>query len=164
MYGPTEAFKAAGCSATNLGACEVTESAVPADWASPDFDDLGWEQATEHTLRQSAGDATRTMAMVSAAPLRNWVVWNIPASVTSLVSGNPESIGDEGSNKDGAEIGYTPPCSPGDAVHDYTIRIYALSASPEDLGSGDNLSVGWDEFIAAVESLSMGMAEISFTN
>ena len=84
--------------------------------------------------------------------------------MTSLAAGNPESVGNEGSNKDGIEIGYTPPCSPGDAVHEYTIRVYALSASPEALGSVDNISVGWAEFVAAVESLSLGMTEFSLTN
>ena len=71
-------------------------------------------------------------------------------------------MGNEGSNQDGVGIGYTPPCSPGDAVHDYTIRVYALSAAPEALGSDDHLSVGWTELVNAVEPLSLGMAEISF--
>lgn len=97
-------------------------------------------------------------------PSHYWEIWNIPATVAALESGNPESIGDEGSNKDGVEVGYTPPCSPGDAVHEYTIRVYALSAAPEALGTGDNLSVGWEEFVAAVEPLSLGMAELSFSN
>lgn len=96
-------------------------------------------------------------------PSHYWVVWNIPASVTTLEAGNTASVGSEGSNKDGVEIGYTPPCSPGDAVHEYTIRVYALSAAPQDLGLDDNISVGWAEFVAAVEPLSLGMAEISFT-
>ena len=95
-------------------------------------------------------------------PSHYWVVWNIPASVTALEAGNADGVGNEGSNKDGVEIGYTPPCSPGDAVHEYTIRVYALSAAPEDLGPDDNLSVGWTEFVDAVEPLSLGMAEISF--
>ncbi|SVE10039.1 uncharacterized protein METZ01_LOCUS462893, partial [marine metagenome] len=56
------------------------------------------------------------------APSHYWLVWNIPASSLGLDEGNPESVGDEGSNKDGVEIGYTAPCSPGDAVHEYTIR------------------------------------------
>ena len=97
-------------------------------------------------------------------PSHYWLVWNIPSTINSLDAGNLESIGNEGSNKDGVAIGYTPPCSPGDAVHEYTIRVYALSAAPEALGSSDNVSVGWAEFVAAVEPLSLGMTEFSFTN
>ena len=51
LYGPTEASESAGCSATNLDACEVVESEIPADWANPDFDDSNWEQATEYSAQ-----------------------------------------------------------------------------------------------------------------
>ena len=38
-----------------------------------------------------------------------------------------------GSNKDGTAISYTSPCSPDAATHEYTITIYALSATPASL-------------------------------
>ena len=91
-------------------------------------------------------------------------MWNIPSSEEGLSEGNTSSIGDEGSNKDGAAIGYTPPCSPGDAVHEYTIRVYALGEAPEELGDADNLSVGWAEFEAAVVPKSLASDDISFVN
>jgi len=33
------------------GACAFDETAIPADWTSPDFDDSTWPTATEHTER-----------------------------------------------------------------------------------------------------------------
>jgi hypothetical protein len=51
LYGPTEASEAAGCNANNLDACAVSESAIPDGWADVDFDDSGWEQATEHSAQ-----------------------------------------------------------------------------------------------------------------
>ena len=51
LYGPTEASEAAGCSADNLDACEVTDSGVPDGWSNADFDDSGWEQATEYSAQ-----------------------------------------------------------------------------------------------------------------
>ncbi len=33
------------------GACAFEETAIPADWASPDFDDSAWPAATEHSER-----------------------------------------------------------------------------------------------------------------
>ena len=50
-YGPTEASEGAGCSADNLDACEVVESAIPDGWADVDFDDSAWEQATEYSAQ-----------------------------------------------------------------------------------------------------------------
>ena len=124
----------------------------PLSWSNPP------EGTTEYALimYHYPDDSVET-------PSHYWEVWNIPSSVTSLESGNPLSVGNEGSNKDGVGTGYTPPCSPGDAVHHYTIRVYALSESLEALGSSDNLDVGWTEFIAAVEAISLGYAEVSFT-
>ena len=139
---------------------------LPADYAcSRD----GGGDLSPHLSRSGAPEGVSKYALVmyhypqgqTDSPSHYWVVWNIPASVTTLEAGNADGVGNEGSNKDGVEIGYTPPCSPGDAVHDYIIRVYALSAAPEALGSDDNLSVGWTELVNAVEPLSLGMAEIS---
>lgn len=51
LYGPTEASEAAGCSGTNLDACEVTDAGVPDGWANADFDDSGWQQAREYSAQ-----------------------------------------------------------------------------------------------------------------
>lgn len=48
-YGPTEASDATGCGPSNLEACEVEETAIPTDWATPGFDDSAWYGAVEYT-------------------------------------------------------------------------------------------------------------------
>lgn len=97
-------------------------------------------------------------------PNHYWLLWNIDSSVSSLSRGNAESVGTEGSDKDGVGTGYTPPCSPsGSGAHEYHIRVYALSGTPSALGSVDTVDVGYDEFISAVTPLSLATGELSFT-
>ena len=59
-----------------------------------------------------------------------WVVYNIPASVTSLPK-NMTGIGTLGTNSVSKRQEYTPPCSkgPGDKIYIYT--VYALSTRPQ---------------------------------
>jgi phosphatidylethanolamine-binding protein (PEBP) family uncharacterized protein len=59
----------------------------------------------------------------------NWVLYGIPASVTSLAQGTA-GVGTAGKSTDGPELRYYAPCStgPGDKV--YTFTLYALSAAP----------------------------------
>jgi phosphatidylethanolamine-binding protein (PEBP) family uncharacterized protein len=59
----------------------------------------------------------------------NWVLYGIPADVTSLPEGGA-GIGIAGLTSDGPELRYYPPCSsgPGDKV--YTFTLHALSGSP----------------------------------
>jgi phosphatidylethanolamine-binding protein (PEBP) family uncharacterized protein len=98
-------------------------------------------------------------------PNHYWLLWNIDPSVTQLAQGNPESIGVEGSNKDGVGTGYTPPCSPaGSGTHTYTLRVHALSGSPTALGSSDSVAVTYDAFMAGIEPLVLGTGQLSFTN
>ena len=40
-------------------------------------------------------------------PSHYWLVWNIPADTRSFSRGNPESIGNEGGDKDKRYVGYT---------------------------------------------------------
>ena len=59
----------------------------------------------------------------------NWVLYNIPATVTGLAR-NSNSIGTLGVGSDGPSVAYQPPCSQGPGLKLYTFTIYALSASP----------------------------------
>lgn len=92
-----------------------------------------------------------------------WLLWNIPADIRSLARGNPESIGDEGSDKDGVTTGYAPPCSPDDEVHVYTLRLFALSGDP-GLGDADDLTVDWAVLTEAIDGLILDEAELGFTD
>lgn len=97
-------------------------------------------------------------------PNAYWLLWDVPADTTSLSRGNTESVGHEGSDKDGVGTGYTPPCSPGgDVTHDYTIRLYALSEAA-GLTDGDDLLVDWTALTTALESITLETAELTFVN
>jgi phosphatidylethanolamine-binding protein (PEBP) family uncharacterized protein len=98
-------------------------------------------------------------------PNHYWLLWNIAGAVTSLARGNPESVGTEGSNKDARGTGYTPPCPPTQSgSYTYHIRVYALSEAPVVLGSSDRVQIGYEEFLAAIEPLSLATGELSFTD
>ena len=58
----------------------------------------------------------------------NWVLYNIPASVTSLAEGT--TVGTAGVSTDGPDLRYYPPCSSGPGVKSYTFTLYALSGTP----------------------------------
>jgi gluconolactonase len=59
-----------------------------------------------------------------------WVVYNIPADVTSL-SKNMIGIGTLGNNSVNGKTAYTPPCSKGPGSKTYIYSVYALSAQPQ---------------------------------
>ncbi|ASJ73329.1 hypothetical protein IMCC3135_16235 [Granulosicoccus antarcticus IMCC3135] len=98
------------------------------------------------------------------APSHYWSLWNIPADVHSLPSGNPESTGDEGADKDNRGVGFTPPCSPGTATHSYTITLYALNAAPVALGSKDSPDADWSAVMNAIEGKVLATSTLSFLN
>lgn len=82
------------------------------------------------------------------APSQYWLLWNIPADILALDRGNPQSIGDDGSDKDGKNVGYTPPCSPPGPKHEYTITLFALSDAPGTLPHSDDMNVDWTQLTA----------------
>ena len=59
----------------------------------------------------------------------NWIVYGIPASVTSLAE-NASGTGTMGVNSDGSGQAYAPPCSTGPGAKTYTFTVYALSGAP----------------------------------
>lgn len=96
------------------------------------------------------------------APSQYWLLWNIPADTSGLPRGNPVSIGDEGSDKDGQRTGYTAPCSPPGPQHEYTITLYALSAPLDDLPEFDAIEVDWSAMTAAIDEHIIASSSISF--
>ena len=97
-------------------------------------------------------------------PSHYWLVWNIPADTRSLPRGNPESLGNEGGDKDKRYIGYTPPCSPGNASHKYTITVYALDTDTISLGSEDNIDVDWAALTGSIKDHVLESAALGFRN
>ena len=58
----------------------------------------------------------------------NWVLYNIPNTVTSLTEAT--TLGTAGVSTDGSELRYYPPCSTGPGEKTYTFTLYALSGTP----------------------------------
>lgn len=58
----------------------------------------------------------------------NWVLYNIPNTVTSLDEAT--TLGTAGVSTDGSELRYYPPCSSGPGEKTYTFTLYALSGTP----------------------------------
>ncbi|MBZ4194010.1 MAG: hypothetical protein LAE24_06855 [Candidatus Contendobacter sp.] len=59
----------------------------------------------------------------------NWVLYGIPASVTSLAA-NTTGIGTTGASTDSPDLKFYPPCSSGSGPRIYTFTLYALSTKP----------------------------------
>ncbi len=89
-----------------------------------------------------------------------WVLYNIPASVTSLAK-NSTGIGTLGTNSVNGKTAYTPPCSKGPGSKTYTYTVYALSAQPQ-LSVPAN-KVDRDTLLAAIKGITMGSAELQVT-
>lgn len=98
------------------------------------------------------------------APSQYWLLWNIPADTTAIPRGNPTSIGDEGADKEYRRTGYTAPCSPRGARHEYTITLYALNAAPDTLPSNDSRQVDWTEMMQAIKPLVISSSPFTFWN
>ena len=54
------------------------------------------------------------------------ILYDIPASTSVVPAGNT-TIGTLGGNFQGKKLGYTPPCSQGPGLKEYTISAFALS-------------------------------------
>lgn len=93
-------------------------------------------------------------------------LWNIDPSVTSIPYGTADNgAWYIGSNKDGNAISYTSPCSPSAGSHEYTIKIFALSEAPASLPTESSLSVDYDVFLAAMQTVTtVGTASLTFND
>ena len=106
-------------------------------------------------------DGTRSFAIVCHDPdaplvsegsygFVHWVLYNVPASVTSLPAGTPDySSGPSGFGEDGYG-GPMPP--PGHGTHHYFFWLFALSAEPD---VDDGLS--FSELLEQIEPHTLGM-------
>ena len=101
--------------------------------------------------------STKTFALVVQDPdapvgtFIHWVAYNIPAGVTSLPAGVPQTAEIPGGGKNGINgfdhIGYNGPCPPPGKVHHYHFRLFALDST---LPLGDKADA------AALESAMKG--------
>jgi len=86
-----------------------------------------------------------------------WVMWDIPASMTSLPKDASE-IGQVGAGFRG-EVGYEPPHSQGPGDKSYVLHLYALSDIPEPAGPAGRVSR--EALLEAMEGKILGRADLS---
>ena len=93
-------------------------------------------------------------------------LWGIDKTVTSIAYGK---AGDGpwfmGPNKDLKSISYSSPCSAGAGTHQYTVTIYALSATPASLPTQSSLSVTYPVLTSALATVTvLGKATLVFNS
>lgn len=94
------------------------------------------------------------------------LLWGIDPSVNEIPYGKADK-GDwfMGSNKDGNAVSYTSPCSKDPGSHEYTIVLFALSETPDELPLYSTSDVDFVSFMTAVENTTiLGKAELKFTD
>ncbi|MCP4286577.1 MAG: YbhB/YbcL family Raf kinase inhibitor-like protein, partial [Gammaproteobacteria bacterium] len=89
-----------------------------------------------------------------------WVLYNIPADVTSL-SKNSTGIGELGTNGVNGNLAYAPPCSQGPGEKVYTYTVYALSALPQF--SVPATQVSRDVLLEAIQDITLASTELNVT-
>jgi phosphatidylethanolamine-binding protein (PEBP) family uncharacterized protein len=87
-----------------------------------------------------------------------WVMWDIPATVTSLPK-NVKSVGKLGVGFKGEE-GYEPPHSQGPGEKTYVLHVYALSAEPQPKPTGRG-GVTREDLLAASDGKILAKADLS---
>ena len=86
-----------------------------------------------------------------------WVVYNIPANVTSLEK-NSKEVGKAGYN-DKNRTDYDPMKSKGPGVKKYNITVYALSAEPKFTGD----KVTRADLLRAIKDITLAEGTLSYT-
>ena len=156
----------------------IDKAALPADLKCARDDGDG---ASPPLIWSGLPDGTKSLALIMHhypqgtsegvnTPSQYWLVWNIPAATRALPRGNPASIGDEGSDKDGKRTGYTPPCSPHpwwslsqEPLKTYIITLYALNG-PLALPDHDDGGVDWTVMTQALQGKVIASSALSFLN
>ena len=89
-----------------------------------------------------------------------WVMYNIPANITSLAK-NSTGIGTLGTNSVNGKTAYAPPCSKGPGEKTYTYTVYALSAQPQF--SIPASQVNREALLKAIQNITLTTAELHVT-
>jgi phosphatidylethanolamine-binding protein (PEBP) family uncharacterized protein len=87
-----------------------------------------------------------------------WVMWDIPANVTSLPK-NVKGVGNLGVGFKGEE-GYEPPHSQGPGEKTYVLHVYALSVEPKPKATGRG-GVTREDLLSAIEDKILAKADLS---
>ena len=86
-----------------------------------------------------------------------WVLYNIPADVTSLPK-NVAGVGTLGNNINNGLVEYSPPCSQGPGDKEYIYTVYALSAQPQITVAAE--AMNRDVMLEAIKDITLASAEL----
>jgi phosphatidylethanolamine-binding protein (PEBP) family uncharacterized protein len=86
-----------------------------------------------------------------------WVMWDIPANVTSLPK-NVKGVGQTGVGFKG-EAGYEPPHSKGPGAKTYVLHVYALSSEVKPISAGRGVTR--EALLAAMDGKILAKADLS---
>lgn len=110
-----------------------------------------------------AGTKSFAVIMHHNAPDRMkwyWVLYDLPASVTSLPAG-VRGVGTTGNNSVNNQGGYAPPHSKGPGAKTYILTVYALSEAPRL--SVPPREVSRDALLTAIQDITLASAELDIT-
>lgn len=138
------------------------ETNPPLAWSNPPAGTVGFALLATTVANDAGGQTTKY----------NWVLYNIPASASSIPENNTvitigttgaTQVGTPGLTSDGPLYSYSPPCSAkGSGLRSYTFTLYALSGTPVFApnhapgagGDGANLA-------ASLPGITLGKAAIT---
>lgn len=120
---------------------------------------LAWNQPPPGTVSYALIMDDPDAVPVAGFVWDHWLLFNLPAQVTSLAEGVPQ----EGELADGSRqgenssnrLGYAGPCPPGGQTHGYVFRLYALDTTL-DLPAGASK----EEILQAMEGHILAQAEL----
>ena len=91
----------------------------------------------------------------------NWLLYNIPASTTTVAQGATAG-GTYGFSDDGGGLAYAPPCSSSAGTKDYTFTVYALSSNPTLPPSAS--AVTGSVLVNALSGITLGSASVTLSS
>ena len=116
---------------------------------------LAWTGAPEGTVEYAL-----TISTIALDGTKwNWVLYRIPAGVTSLAEGT--TVGTAGVSTDGPDLRYYPPCSSGPGEKSYTFTLYALSGAPTFSVPASQVTGGI--LTSAISPLIIGSSQVNVT-
>jgi len=121
---------------------------------------LAWTDAPQGTQAFALLMTTPTGPGDVGTTKWNWVLYNLPATTTSLAR-NATGIGTPGAGSEGGTLAYEPPCSQGPDAKYYTFTIYALSQAPVLPVAADQVTGA--VLTQAISTITLGSASITFS-
>lgn len=126
--------------------CDGNGTSPPVSWSGAPYGTQSYAVVMHH---EAAPDDIHTYL----------ILYNIPAGTTHIDAGQT-SVGTFGVNTVNGQKEYTPPCSQGPGLKDYTITVYALSGLPS---ISVEATVDRETLLTAIEPITLASASMTFS-